>query len=702
MKRYFLPTLWIFILLIFPFDRGPETIWFNSVLTWSAALSLVYYIALSWKHQKFILRHPSIQITFGLFVLWILLSNLWTIDAFATMYKSLTYLSVFILFFVTLNSPETDLSEKWIFFALILLFAVEMIFGIVQSFFFSSGVPIANSSFFRAHGHFVWPNTFAGFIVLVWPLVFWKYLNVNKRLHSISLYVLLILALFVLGLTYSRGGWLAFLLSSGLIYLVLLLRYRLVKTHSSKLIAVVAGFIVIWVFISVLPGSAVSNRIESFVNPSSFGRQDIWANTLHLASQKPWLGYGFRTFHITSTQWFPFGIRYDFAHNDYLQFLLELGTVGLVFFAGFLVVWVLKGWNALKPNILKVNPPHYSPGLWIGMAGLLMHTFVDFDFYIPELVLIWVFFLAYCLRNQSVESTVEFTVKAEALPFQRFLLTTAVLVLLALSLIQPLSAHFGAVGTAAKENREPDRALQYYRYAQTLEPRSGNNAIHMGSVYSTKAYLETDHLKKWEWLNLAEKQFTRATDLGPLTWNYWQARGQFYKRHILQFISLGFPESKLTVLDTNRAGWRDMWLTIPKMNFFFKKALQLYPNNPDLWIERAETRVDFHQPDSSLKWYALYTQNMKNDLPALSEYADVLTRMKKYQQSMIILDSLIFRDSTAESGWFLKGRNYFYLGKNDSAKLCFDRVIHLNPHANYIAAWVDSLANKEMIQGSNK
>jgi O-antigen ligase len=87
--------------------------------------------------------------------------------------------------------------------------------------------------------------------------------------------------------------------------------------------------------------------------------------------------------------------RVDFAHNDYLQILVELGLVGLAIGLA-LVVRIVSG-------VLRVALFHkesYGWELAVGLTGaitaLLLHSGADFNLYIPAnaMALAWICGLA--------------------------------------------------------------------------------------------------------------------------------------------------------------------------------------------------------------------------------------------------------------------------------------------------------------------
>jgi O-antigen ligase len=79
-----------------------------------------------------------------------------------------------------------------------------------------------------------------------------------------------------------------------------------------------------------------------------------------------------------------------YAHNEYLQILLQLGVVGLVLLLGLLTVVVRAVWQARAAAV--------SPELWAGavggLAALSVHSGFDFLWHLPAIPLIAALLLA--------------------------------------------------------------------------------------------------------------------------------------------------------------------------------------------------------------------------------------------------------------------------------------------------------------------
>ncbi len=113
------------------------------------------------------------------------------------------------------------------------------------------------------------------------------------------------------------------------------------------------------------------------------GRMQIWTEAIRLIGAYKWTGTGLGTFEqgLYPIRHLAPDFTFDFAHNDYLQILAELGLIGglLAIALALRVLW--------KPIsvILESNSRHRA--LAVGLVGALLaiglHSLVDFNLYIP-------------------------------------------------------------------------------------------------------------------------------------------------------------------------------------------------------------------------------------------------------------------------------------------------------------------------------
>lgn len=98
----------------------------------------------------------------------------------------------------------------------------------------------------------------------------------------------------------------------------------------------------------LLPGFAAV-RVQSFgMNNSTILREMFWGDAVKLWKLSPIVGSGVGAFEtgVTRVQDYPYETRY--AHQHYLQILLEDGVVGLALYVGALVTMLLALWKKRK------------------------------------------------------------------------------------------------------------------------------------------------------------------------------------------------------------------------------------------------------------------------------------------------------------------------------------------------------------------
>jgi O-antigen ligase len=162
---------------------------------------------------------------------------------------------------------------------------------------------------------------------------------------------------------------------------------------------VLAGFV-------FLPPDKLILRFAQLVStdPTGGGRAQLWAETIPLIRAYPFFGCGlggyetaFWTFKVSGVL-----VTDDFAHNDYLQLLAELGLVGFAIGAtlAFSVVRM-----AVRRAVRSADPgARYFAVAGAGaLAAILLHSLADFNLYIPAnaMLLAWIAGMTAGLRVQA-------------------------------------------------------------------------------------------------------------------------------------------------------------------------------------------------------------------------------------------------------------------------------------------------------------
>lgn len=144
--------------------------------------------------------------------------------------------------------------------------------------------------------------------------------------------------------------------------------------------AVLLGFV-------FLPTDPLIARFSEFATTDAISadtRAQIWRDTAGLVKAYPLTGcglgaypscfYKFKTVAPMSTV--------DYAHNDYLQVLAEMGVVGFV--AGLLfILRVLERAFRGAVHARSVDQRYLAIACLASIAGILLHSFVDFNMYVP-------------------------------------------------------------------------------------------------------------------------------------------------------------------------------------------------------------------------------------------------------------------------------------------------------------------------------
>jgi O-antigen ligase len=186
--------------------------------------------------------------------------------------------------------------------------------------------------------------------------------------------VLFIASLISLGLTYSRGAWIAFVLA---IFLLGLKNWRVL----------IPSMLIAGVFLFLFYPKLNENRdpITSFKAFADYNnRLGYWSRSIHVIRDYPVLGTGVNTY--STVQW-----RYEnewgwggYPHNSYLQMTAETGVVGLLSF-----LWLLFSLykNSFR-NLKKMQRPELRfllISFLTGLSGLLIHSFFDTTLYSVQL-----------------------------------------------------------------------------------------------------------------------------------------------------------------------------------------------------------------------------------------------------------------------------------------------------------------------------
>ena len=198
------------------------------------------------------------------------------------------------------------------------------------------------------------------------------------------------LAMAVLGLggvalifTFSRGGWIALLLSVTLICLLGWHR-RGLSLKTPIAVILILGML-------YLPfHSAISARLLGDDRGSAESRIPLMRLAFRIIEDNPVLGVGANNFTVVMDRYLTSDFREGWlfaVHNKYLLVLSETGIIGLLCFLAFLLDALRKGWQCWALQDRLLSP--LALGIMAGIAGHMVHMTVDVFRGRPTQQLLW-------------------------------------------------------------------------------------------------------------------------------------------------------------------------------------------------------------------------------------------------------------------------------------------------------------------------
>jgi len=236
------------------------------------------------------------------------------------------------------------------------------------------------------YGPYVNHNHYAGLMEMLLPIplvfVFTRYGSGLRKVIAALAAGLMASTIFLSG---SRGGMLAFA-AQMTIFVAILLRQR----KAGRMVLIFSIFLVLAIgLLAWLGGGELVERLASIhsetrMDLSGAMRIDIDHDALKMFEHKPILGWGLGTFGEVYPQFRSFYTNFfvDEAHNDYLQLLVETGALGFAAMLWFLITAYRGAIKKLRNWTVDTNGA-VALAAMLGITGILVHSFVDFNLQIP-------------------------------------------------------------------------------------------------------------------------------------------------------------------------------------------------------------------------------------------------------------------------------------------------------------------------------
>jgi tetratricopeptide (TPR) repeat protein len=253
-------------------------------------------------------------------------------------------------------------------------------------------------------------------------------------------------------------------------------------------------------------------------------RLGYWKSVPSMVKDYFLLGSGPGTFGtIYSKYRLLLGRETQMAHNNYLQVLVETGVVGLL---AFLWIWIRFLKRGYKLIITEREDKMLILGCFSGITGFLIHSFVDFGFYVPGITMTVFLFLG-LMETREKLPPFRFSVRKGMKVFLTIVILTVTACMI-WAVTRPMLGErcFGRSLRSAK-NGETDKSISLLKKAIEYCPRNAKYHFQLGLLYEGK--------KGRIWLDKAIESQEFAVEYNPcmaayhskLSLLYWfKGRGQ--------------------------------------------------------------------------------------------------------------------------------------------------------------------------------
>lgn len=381
-----LAAFWLVALLnpIFKkYDYGAE---FPMLIIFGVLIAIVALIEYRKKREKAYLE----QFLLWLFGIFVVLSFVFSQTQNVGFSEFLAFVSVITLYsiFAFKKIPWISKFLKVVSFGTIL--AVMMGFYL---YFMEAETRMAGPFFNILYHANIWPNAFALFLIMAWPIFLLK----KFPRGDFWAYFCLGITLTALLLTFSRG---ALIVLGGQTLLLAFYFFKRIKIKTILVVLSVSAFSfgLFWSANYLRAQKFETIDVEekiTFDNEEGLTsvneRKDFWQGAIILAKEKPLFGWG------------PFSFRYayngiqktflgnsDHPHNIFLKIAAENGLPAVGIFIAFLLTTLFKVASRFKT--LDEGKRDFVYILFVAVAGAFAHNLIDYNFnFFANLLLLFLF-----------------------------------------------------------------------------------------------------------------------------------------------------------------------------------------------------------------------------------------------------------------------------------------------------------------------
>jgi O-antigen ligase len=323
-----------------------------------------------------------------------------------TFRQGLEVLTYFLLGFLIIKTVTTRKQIKRIVYVLVIMGFFEAFYGMYEMYNENPRLLFLKKVHYVdvVTGTFVNRNHLSGYLEMIIPLALgliiariglfsltglkWrdKILRLSEKGLSVNLLLSAAIVVMAVAVIFSesRSGVFLLIFTFILFFELTVLYFGRVKERQKwiKNFLKVSFVIITIVALNVGIGSVIERfALDDLLHE---GRPVVWGKVVEIIGDYPLLGTGLGTFASIYPAYDESGrsVRYSHAHNDYLEFLSELGVVGLVLLFGglaFIVVSSFLIWRVRRHPEVK----GLALGGIVAIVAILIHSITDFNLHIP-------------------------------------------------------------------------------------------------------------------------------------------------------------------------------------------------------------------------------------------------------------------------------------------------------------------------------
>src|SRR3989339_753500 len=451
-------------------------------------------------------------------------SNLYylSINTFFTRTELLQYLCYCFIAFYVANKVRSVEKVKILLSIILAIGFIVSIIGIIQWI-------KQDSIVFGPFGLFINYDHFGGYLNCIIPIGLGFILTDMKASKKALIGFMTVIMSASLMLSRSRGAVLSFL--GALIFLAIILFIVRKKYSRQQFIYLIValcsiiGFILL--FIYWIDWGLFVNRLKTIVLENNYfdPRFKIWEDSLKAVEEFPLAGAGYGSYSCIFQKYQKnyLELFWRYAHNDYLQLLIETGPLGILMSIVFIV-------TLFKIALVRVfdTQNRQIMGLLIGCTAsfmtLTIHSFIDFNSHIPanafliSVIIGIILSLSYMPGNRSKYESIEVKIKQKH-SVAVFLAGT--IFVLFIFVIPSVRLYAGSYYAKMKHGDEESNLKMSIK----MTPDNAEYHHKLGLYYEIKASSEKDAEKRWSLLTTSEKELKEAVKNGPSSSKYWASYG---------------------------------------------------------------------------------------------------------------------------------------------------------------------------------